>query len=213
MIFSSGDLSSFTIKLERPSAGRSITLAENKDGDIVAKPMVRGRQVRAARGFTLIEVLVALAIVAIGMAAVLESLTSSANTTMYLQDKTFASWVALNRIETVRLSGSVPQAGTSNDNVSYAGQSWEWQQKVTTTQIPGMVQIEVDVKPADSTAGDDKRLVCQRDRASWATPLPRSTRSAAAAMVPETHRTVCRPASPASRRRAPVTSTPTQGLQ
>jgi general secretion pathway protein I len=112
--------------------------------------------VRAAKGFTLIEVLVALAIVAIGMAAVLESLTSSANTTMFLQDKTFAGWVALNRIETVRLSGSIPEAGTSNDNISYAGQSWEWQQKVTNTQIPGMVQIEVDVKPADSTAGDDR---------------------------------------------------------
>jgi len=42
MIFSSGDLSSFSITLERPSAGRSITLAENKDGDIVAKPMVGG---------------------------------------------------------------------------------------------------------------------------------------------------------------------------
>ncbi len=111
---------------------------------------------RAARGFTLIEVLVALAIVAIGMAAVLEALTSSANTTMYLQDKTLAGWVALNRIETVRLSGSVPQAGTSDDDITYAGQSWEWQQKVTTTQIPGMVQIEVDVKPADSTAGDDR---------------------------------------------------------
>ena len=109
-----------------------------------------------AKGFTLIEVLVALAIVAIGMAAVLESLTSSANTTVYLQDKTFAGWVALNRIETVRLSDSIPQAGTSNDNISFAGQSWEWQQKVTNTQIPGMVQIEVDVKPADSTAGDDK---------------------------------------------------------
>jgi len=39
MIFSSGDLSSFSITLERPSAGRSITLAANQDGDIVAKPM------------------------------------------------------------------------------------------------------------------------------------------------------------------------------
>ena len=39
MIFSSGDLSSFSIELERASAGRSITLDENSDGDIVAKPM------------------------------------------------------------------------------------------------------------------------------------------------------------------------------
>lgn len=42
MIFSSGDLSSFMITLERPSAGRSITLDENQDGEIVQKPMVEG---------------------------------------------------------------------------------------------------------------------------------------------------------------------------
>jgi type II secretion system protein H len=40
MIFSSGDLSSFKITLERAAAGRSITLDENRDGDIVEKPMV-----------------------------------------------------------------------------------------------------------------------------------------------------------------------------
>ena len=40
MIFSSGDLSSFSITLERESAGRSITLDENQDGNIVEKPMV-----------------------------------------------------------------------------------------------------------------------------------------------------------------------------
>lgn len=107
-------------------------------------------------GFTLIEVLVALAIVAIGMAAVLEALTSSANTAIYLQDKTFAQWVALNRLETVRLSGTVPGTGTSNDKTDYAGRSWEWQQKVTNTQIPDLRQIEIDVRPADSAAGDSR---------------------------------------------------------
>jgi general secretion pathway protein I len=111
---------------------------------------------KARNGFTLIEVLVALAIVAIGMAAVLEALTSSANTALYLQDKTFAEWVALNRIETVRLTGAVPGAGTSNDTIDYAGRSWEWQQKVTDTRIPGMRQIQVDVRPADSKAGEDR---------------------------------------------------------
>lgn len=109
-----------------------------------------------AGGFTLIEVLVALAIVAIGMAAVLEALTSSANTAIYLQDKTFAQWVALNRLETVRLSGTVPGTGTSSDKTDYAGRSWEWQQKVTSTKIPDLRQIEIDVRPADSTAGDNR---------------------------------------------------------
>jgi general secretion pathway protein H len=40
MIFSSGDLSSFSVTLERASAGRSITLDENQDGDVVEKPML-----------------------------------------------------------------------------------------------------------------------------------------------------------------------------
>jgi len=111
---------------------------------------------KAARGFTLIEVLVALAIVAIGMAAVLEALTSSANTAAFLQDKTFADWVALNRLETLRLSGNFPATGSSSDHVDYAGQSWQWQQKVTTTQIPDVREIEVDVRPADSSAGEDR---------------------------------------------------------
>jgi type II secretion system protein H len=43
MIFSSGDLSSFRITLERASVGRSITLDENQDGEIIEKPMVEGR--------------------------------------------------------------------------------------------------------------------------------------------------------------------------
>jgi general secretion pathway protein I len=112
--------------------------------------------VSRTKGFTLIEVLVALAVVAIGMAAVLEAMTSSANTAMYLQSKTFAEWVALNRIETVRLSGAVPTAGSSNDDIEYAGRNWQWQQKVTDARVPGVVQIEVDVRPADSTAGEDR---------------------------------------------------------
>jgi general secretion pathway protein H len=41
MIFSSGDLSSFKITVERPSAGRSITLDENQDGNIVEKKMIQ----------------------------------------------------------------------------------------------------------------------------------------------------------------------------
>ena len=106
-------------------------------------------------GFTLIEVLVALAIVAIGMAAVLEALTSSANTALFLQEKTFAEWVALNRIETVRLTGNVPSAGTSDDDIDYAGRKWEWQQKVSNKAM-GVMQIEVDVRPADSNAADNR---------------------------------------------------------
>jgi general secretion pathway protein I len=110
---------------------------------------------RSPRGFTLIEVLVALAIVAIGMAAVLGTLTSSANTISYLRDKTFAQWVALNQIATLRISGQMTPTGNSDGNIDFAGRSWHWRREVTATQVPGVVRIDVKVRPAEVKADDD----------------------------------------------------------
>ncbi len=108
-----------------------------------------------ARGFTLIEVLVALAIVAIGMAAVLGALSSSAGTLSYLRDKTFAQWVALNQIANDRLSGQQPPTGNSNGDTDFAGRKWHWRQEVVATQVPGVVRIDVRVRPADVKADDN----------------------------------------------------------
>ena len=114
------------------------------------------RALHRARGFTLIEVLVALAIVAIGMAAVMGALTSSANTISYLRDKTFAQWVALNQIANLRLSGQQPPTGNSDGDTDFAGRSWHWRQEVVATQIPGVERIDISVRPADLKAGDDQ---------------------------------------------------------
>jgi general secretion pathway protein I len=110
---------------------------------------------RRARGFTLIEVLVALAIVVIGMAAVMGALSSSAATLSYLRDKTFAQWVALNRIATLRLAGQQPPTGKSDGDTDFAGRSWHWRQEVVTTQVPGVERIDVKVRPADLKPEDE----------------------------------------------------------
>lgn len=105
------------------------------------------------RGFTLIEVLVALAIVAIGMTALLSALSSSADSTSYLRDKTFAEWVALNRIEEVRLAAKMPEEGKSDGDSELAGRKWKWQQEVLKTEVAGILRVDVKVKPAE-VAGD-----------------------------------------------------------
>ena len=109
---------------------------------------------RREGGFTLIEVLVALAIVAIGMAAVLSALTSSASTVLYMRDKTIANWVALNHIAEQRLQPQMPQLGNSDGDVDYAGRKWHWRQETVATAVQGMVRMDVHVRPAD-VKGDD----------------------------------------------------------
>jgi len=110
------------------------------------------------RGFTLVEVLVALAIVVFGMAAVMGAMTSSANTIVYLRDKTLAEWVALNQIATVRLQLQPPQLppeGNTTGDMEYAGRHWHWRQEVTQAQIKGMERIDVKVRPAEVKGGED----------------------------------------------------------
>ena len=117
-----------------------------------------GRRQYLAQGFTLIEVLVALAIVTIGMAAVLEALASSAGATLYLRSKTFAEWTALNQVERTRLraelTGQIPQTGTSTGHVRNAGRRWHWRQKVVKTLVPGVERIVVNVRPASGHGKD-----------------------------------------------------------
>jgi len=114
----------------------------------------RGRQ----SGFTLIEVLVALVIVAVGMGVLMSALTSSAKTVVYLQDKTFAEWIALNQIALLRLQlqkGQLPPQTSTNGDIDYAGRSWHWRQDVKASEVPGINRIDFKVRPKEVKGGDD----------------------------------------------------------
>lgn len=107
------------------------------------------------RGFTLIEVLVALAIVALGMAALMTALGSSADSVSYQRDKTFAEWVALNRVEEVRLALQRPTKGKSEGEAEMAGRKWRWAQEVLETEVKGILRVDVSVRPSDAPGGKD----------------------------------------------------------
>jgi general secretion pathway protein I len=107
------------------------------------------------RGFTLIEVLVALAIVTLGMAALLGTLNSAAGTAGYLQEKSLAEWIALNQVAKVRLQSKQPAKGSSEGEMDYAGRKWKWSQLVDDMPIRGIVRIDVKVRPADVAASGD----------------------------------------------------------
>lgn len=96
------------------------------------------------RGFTLVEVLVALVIVAAASAAVLGSLSNAANSAVYLRDRTFAQWIALNRLTEVRTATIKPTVGKSEGEVEFAGEKWKWQQEVIQREF-AMRTVEVTV--------------------------------------------------------------------
>jgi general secretion pathway protein I len=117
--------------------------------------------VRTQHGFTLIEVLVALVIVALGMAALLESLGSAADTSTWLRDKTIAQWIAFNQLQTTRLTGTLPMIGTTDGELDYAGRHWRWRQVVTDLGKelglpPGLFRLDVKAEPADTSSVDEK---------------------------------------------------------
>ena len=111
---------------------------------------------KAQRGFTLIEVLVALVIVALGMSALLGTLGSAADTASYLRDKSFAQWIGFNQLATLRLSGTLPSDGTTDGELDYAGRHWRWRQVITDLGFPGLFRVDVMVEPADTATVDEK---------------------------------------------------------
>lgn len=104
-----------------------------------------------ARGFTLIEVMVALLVIALGVGALLTTLVSAADTSAYLRDRSFAQWIALNRISELRLSTGRQQPGVTRDTVQYAGFTWQFEQSITDAGIGGLLRVDVRVARVDDT--------------------------------------------------------------
>jgi len=103
---------------------------------------------RRQRGFTLLEVLIALAVLALGMTAVIGAAGSSTRRGSELRDRTFADWVAMNELTSLRLAKTVPSGSLSGD-ADMAGEKWHWTATVSSTQDPDLLRIDVAVAPAD----------------------------------------------------------------
>jgi len=100
------------------------------------------------RGFTLVEVLVALAIIAVALAAGFRSVTQSAESATVLKARTLALWVAQNRLAAAQLENPAPATGELDGNEIQAGALFAWHQSVLGTPNPAFRRVEITVADA-----------------------------------------------------------------
>ena len=100
------------------------------------------------KGFTLLEVLVALAILTMGLGTVIKVAGGQVSQLAYLKNKTIALWVANNKANEIQLD-EWPGTGTSSGHEFMAGQEWKWKVKVSNTADKDLRRLDIDVNAAN----------------------------------------------------------------
>ena len=98
------------------------------------------------KGFTLIEVMLAMAVFSIAGIAILGTADTNARNLGYLESKILASWVASNQLVEITLDDTWPPKNNKKGKVELAGLEWFWQQKVIKTTDKDMRAIVLEVR-------------------------------------------------------------------
>lgn len=124
--------------------------------------MVRmtGMERRLAGGFTLVEIMVALAIFAVVSSALIKNVGMAARQSSILQERTIAYWVAENHLSRIRLRAhgeepEFPAIGTDRLSVTMADREWTLRVDVQGTENELVHRIDVEVLSGE---GGDQSL-------------------------------------------------------
>lgn len=105
---------------------------------------------RTAAGFTLLEVLVALAVIALSMGAIIKATGDYTNNQSYLRDRTMALWVARNVLVQFRVDKEWPKVGERKGTQEMGNREWRWLAVTSQTDEDELRRLDVEVFPIDS---------------------------------------------------------------
>lgn len=103
---------------------------------------------RRQTGFTLLEVLIATAVLALSMVAVIGTAGHSTRMGAELRDDTFADWVAMNELATLRLAQQWPAGDSLDGDADMGGEKWHWAATFTKTTDPDLLRVDISVSHA-----------------------------------------------------------------
>lgn len=97
-------------------------------------------------GFTLIEVMLAMAIFSVAGVALLGVADNNYRHISHLEEQMFANWVASNQLVELSLDKTWPPKNNRKGEVDMAGRTWYWQQKVVKTANEEMRQVTMEIR-------------------------------------------------------------------
>lgn len=108
----------------------------------------------AQSGFTLVEVLIALAILAIALPALMVNISAQINGFGHMRDKSAAHWVAMNKMTELRLQNEYRQhlpKDRQRGDVELMGRDWYWEIDTEQTENKQLLQVTVQVRDSNDS--------------------------------------------------------------
>lgn len=103
------------------------------------------------KGFTLIEVLLALAVIAIALTAILRVTSQNINHTQRVKDKSISHWVAMQAVSMIQLNLIVLDPSQESTQVTtMLGQKWYWRAKITSTPVKKIQVLSISTSAKQS---------------------------------------------------------------
>ena len=98
------------------------------------------------KGFTLIEVLIAMTILSITLIAVIKTVTAQSKNIYYLKTKSIANLIASNKLIEIELQKTWPNIGITKGNEKMADNIWYWEVNVSKTPDNNVRRLEINIK-------------------------------------------------------------------
>jgi len=102
-----------------------------------------------SRGFTLLETIIALAVISLALGAAIRASSFGADRAYDLQQRTLAGWVASNVANEILATRSFPEMGASEGKASQGKHEFIWRREIGPTPNLSFRRMEVKVFPAE----------------------------------------------------------------